>query len=79
MPNRTRFFFSLIVEVFASAGVAAAAPWPVAVRALALEVAARGWRTSRGYTSVTFSADGTSKTWRRDGVGGISVNLKRDS
>jgi hypothetical protein len=44
------------------------APVTTTMRTVALEVAARGYRTSRGYTSVTASADGTSKTWRRDGV-----------
>lgn len=44
-------------------------PVPVRVKAIALEVAARGLRGSDGFTSVTTSTDDTTKTWRRDTAG----------
>lgn len=40
---------------------------PVRVKAITLEVAARPLRNN-GFTSVTTTADGTSKTVRREGV-----------
>lgn len=41
--------------------------WPASVRAVALEVAARGYRSTPGVSSTTVSTDGTSKTVRREG------------
>lgn len=41
-------------------------PVPTRVKAIALEVAARGYRNPNGYTSVTTSFDDSSKTWRRE-------------
>lgn len=42
-------------------------PIPFAVKALALEVAARGFRNPQAYTSVTVGIDDYDKTVRREG------------
>ena len=42
---------------------------PTSVIALALEVAARGWRNPQAYTSVTVGIDDYDKTVRREGKG----------
>ncbi|MGH1563037.1 hypothetical protein [Mumia sp. DW29H23] len=44
-------------------------PVPVRIRAITLEVAARGLRDADGYTSVTTAFDDTSRTVRREGAG----------
>lgn len=42
-------------------------PAPTTVLAIALEVAARGWRNPQGFTSVTVGIDDYDKTVRREG------------
>lgn len=43
-------------------------PVPVTLKAVLLEVAARGWRNPQGYSSVTVGIDDYDKTVRREGA-----------
>lgn len=56
----------LIDEIAAANGVALA-PVPSRIKAIALEVAARGYRNPQAYTSVTVGIDDYDKTVRREG------------
>ena len=48
---------------------------PSWVTAIALEVAARGWRNPQAYTSVTVGIDDYDKTVRREGKGVDKVGV----
>lgn len=46
----------------------APSPVPVTLKAILLEVAARGWRNPQGFSSVTVGIDDYDKTVRREGA-----------
>lgn len=53
----------------------AAGDVPARVKAITLEVAARGWRNPQAYTSVTVGIDDYDKTVRREGKGADKVGV----